>query len=158
MKKVHYLAGAAGLAPAALGFALPTATYAAAASSAVSQAKTVALHHTGVTPAAGCTGTPEFFIPQSGHVKGHGFYATGGGSVCIGTVKGVMFFTKESFCKYVHLNINGINEGKAQACTGSGSINVWESANFKVHQWFRPNAKVCLWSDYQTFFVCKTVQ
>jgi hypothetical protein len=158
MKKVRYLAGAAGLAPAVVGLALPTATYAAAAPSATGQAKTVSLYHTGAVPAAGCTGSTEFYVPKSGHVEGHGWYATGGGSVCIGTVVGKMYFTKSSFCKYVHLNINGTNMGSRKECTGSGSKSVWESSGtFAVHKWFHGHAKVCLWSTYQTFFTCKTV-
>jgi hypothetical protein len=70
-KRVRYLVGAAGLAPAALGVAYP----------ATAQAST------------GCTGHVEFYLPEqvSIHskalVKGHGWYTSEtNGKVCIGTV------------------------------------------------------------------------
>jgi hypothetical protein len=121
MKRMLYLAGAAGLAPTAFGMAIaPGVAHAATASDgATGHAKTVSLHHiarNGVTAtqatssstsspvanspaspaAAGCKGDTEFTIPKKGNVKGHGWYKNNhlGTVTCIGTVEVSLHFTK----------------------------------------------------------------
>jgi hypothetical protein len=114
MKRVRYLAGTAGLAPAVLGAAMakaPAAAHAAAAP-ATAPVKTVSLRHSGIRqpviglqsaaissstispPASpspnfpGCVGNTYLKLARTGNVRGHGWYANNAldSSTCIGTV------------------------------------------------------------------------
>ena len=103
MKKVRYLMGAVGAAPA-LGLILPAAPAAAAAPhSAKATAKTVSLGHSAagaagaaaasaVTAATSCKGTTEVHSKNS-HYSETFWYtkAAGGVAICVGTVEGAWF-------------------------------------------------------------------
>ena len=141
MKRIRYLAGAAGLAPAAVGMALAPGTAQAATSGVAGPAKTVSLHHVlgsqaanaaavssgtssgGVSghassanspdTTAGCTGNTAFHLPRKGSISGHGWYANGpfDSWTCVGTVDISMHFVHKGACKTAHLSLRVQNRG-----------------------------------------------
>jgi hypothetical protein len=184
MKRVHYLAGAIGLAPAALGLLTTQAAHAADTTAAAPQhnVKTVSLHHVvraGATTAAAtsssssasssgavspgitgtaCTGNTAFTIPKVANVKGHGWYANGtfDSWTCIGTVDVHLWFNK-TFCKTAILSIKGA-KWSAVVC---GSAGHGKSHAFPVHHVYNhvPTAgvNVCASSTYAPGPTCRQV-
>jgi hypothetical protein len=174
MKRVRYMMGAAGLAPAAFGMAaLPVVTAAAApgangqaaASVAGGQGKTVSLHHArAVTPDAGCTGHTEFTIARNGNIRGHGWYTNGTEKspngriikdVCIGTVVNSLNFTK-SFCKTGSLDASGDHfyNLTRRICADK---NLWVPISWGLHKIFTTSVDVCIFSQYHTTGDCKRI-
>lgn len=185
MKRMHYMVGAIGLAPAAVGMAV-TPAVASAATDAAGHAKTVSLHHvlsttvrtnmaaasssssTAASPdtTAGCTGNTWFRIPQNHDLKGYGWYAnsTFDSYTCIGTVDVLVHFNK-TLCKDVTLEAF-----TSRAPTWSRTHHVCGSAGFSkltpfsVHQKFLhvPHSHghgvhVCVSSTYNRPGTCATV-
>jgi hypothetical protein len=176
MKRVHYMAGTAGLVPAAIGMVAFPAT--ATAGGTTSHTKTVSLHHARTAPlttlaassspapstskaapgaspgvaAAGCTGADEFFLPKSGHIRGHGWFTANRlpyPSTCIGTVTVSLYFTK-TFCKSTYVSVTDgaaarHNFGPHRMC---GQANHWDHTNFGIHRWFVADDTVCAFSTY----------
>lgn len=108
MKKVRYLAGAVGLAPAAVVAAVPTAAQAASTAPGAHQ-KVVALHDASATPRAGCHGNKEFHFSTANNprLRGHGWYrtVTPDAVYCVGTVVISMKYNK-SLSKAAYVRIN----------------------------------------------------
>jgi|SRR5450755_2397248 hypothetical protein len=144
MKRVRYLAGAAGLAPAALGLAVPSAANAATTGTAVGTGKTVSLQ-----AAAGCTGHTEFYLAQAGPVRGHGWYTDNGGNVCIGTVV-VSVYTSQAGNDGPALFVEGANRSSYFSATQvAGVVGKWEHHSFGVHRLFRRTACATASSYFQ---------
>jgi hypothetical protein len=134
VKRVRYLAGVAGLAPMAIGMALPATGHAAAATThSPARGKSVSMAHvrSPLRPATGCTGNTAFNVPQSGDVKAHGWYADNyfDTYVCIGTVKESVYFTKGTsshpFCKYAWVRA-------WETSSKGGSFNAFETGHQEV--------------------------
>ena len=108
MKRVHYLAGAVGLAPMAFAAAAPGIAHAAAAEASTGHTKSVTLHHirgnaprgamldaftvgasSSVSPAAGngCVGKNLSRQTGNNHSLKTWWTDEGGGKVCFGTVE-----------------------------------------------------------------------
>jgi hypothetical protein len=159
LKKVHFWAGGAALAPAALGFALPTAAHAATASPTTGgSAKTVSLHHAKAVPAVGCTGSNEFTIPTRGEYRGHGWRTGNAGSACVGTVVVSLKFTKgtasKKFCKDAIASVSAVNLDYGKAHQVCGTAGNWVHTSFSVHERFRVPFDVCASSTYGTGRTC----
>ncbi len=87
MKRMRYLAGAAGLTPMAFVMvAVPSVPHAAnAPDAAVSHPKKVSLDH--VTRNTGCKGSTEVFVPSNFSAMTFWYTREGNGLTCIGTVE-----------------------------------------------------------------------
>ena len=155
MKKVRYLAGAAGLVPAALGLAaLPAAAHAATStSSTASTGKSVSLHHVrAATQDTSCDGKTYETIPASGGtVRGH-FWNTLGSSVCVGTIVMSMYFS-HTHCKNAHAFVtsNGFETEWSRTYQVCGTKGEWAHTSFGVHQWFPYGDLIYLASQYGGF-------
>jgi hypothetical protein len=170
MKTVRYLAGVAGLAPAAFGMVtVPQNAYAAVTGhEATGSAKTVSLHQvlgSGASATKDCTGTTAFTFPTEGRIRGHGYYAYEDdyAKFCIGTVVDSTEFYQTS-CH----DVWGITTGYY---AGSGSIKIhdvcghrtagdepeWFSTNFVFrNSWVEPGCASALdtqssWFTYKCF-------
>jgi hypothetical protein len=156
MKRVRYLAGAAGLAPAAFGLAVAPAAHAAGTDAG--HVKTVSLHHVlahsaradaatsssssaqnspGATTGAACNGNTYFRIPQRDDVRGHGWYANDALDVvtCIGTVVDRVYYAK-NICKSVSLYVSTSKGGGgffASTKSACGTAGHWKSVELGVH-------------------------
>jgi len=155
MKRVGYLAGAVGLAPAAMGFLAPTVAQGATAATAPSdQGKAVSLQHSGMLQAKrACAGNTAFTIPQDVHVKGHGWYAPNGivdSFTCIGTVVVSLYYAK-TFCKTASVVVSippGVSKWTDRLC---GTAGHWAHHSFGIHENFSSyyfNITVCADSTY----------
>jgi hypothetical protein len=157
MKRVHLLAGAAALAPVALGMTAQAAANAAVtsgrpATSAVPagarDVKPVFLRHSAATPDSSCVGDTEFTF-GAGHVRGHGWYTRDGGKTCLGTVVLSLYFGK-SFCKYGGISVVGLTAGSYhQSAYYCGAKGFWVPTDFGVHQYFAPLVSGQAWSTYE---------
>jgi hypothetical protein len=153
------LAGGAALAPAALGFALPTAAHAATAGPTTGgSVKAVSMHHTNAAPAAGCTGTTAFTIPTQGEVRGHGWRTANGGSDCIGTIVVSLKFTKgtaaNKFCKNAIASVSATNQDYGKSHQVCGTAGNWVHTSFSVHKHFFIPFNVCASSTYAASDTC----
>jgi hypothetical protein len=147
MKKVRYLAAAAGLVPAAAGLAAPAAATAATAHApqaplASRPAKAVSVHHLQAAPAAGCTGTKrfDFSTKNNPRLRGHGWYTTEvpDGVYCIGTVDISMKYNK-TLSKAAYVRINpGDPFNSAAMTTGltKEKAGTWLKRSFGFHREF----------------------
>jgi hypothetical protein len=184
VKRMHYMAGAVGLAPAALGLAIAPATAGAATPGQAGHAKTVSLHHvlsttvrtnmaaasssssTAASPdtTGGCTGNTYFRIPQSHDLKGHGWYANESlldQHTCIGTVDIWVHFNK-TFCKNVSLTAGVDEQWWSKTHYVCGTAGHSTMTQFNVHQNFShigiiQGVGVCVSSTYNRHGACKTV-
>jgi hypothetical protein len=177
MKRVHYLAGVVGLAPAAFGLAVGPAAHAAdkAVPAPQQDAKTVSLHHvlrpgaaaatatsssSGVAsvtssnyPAAspsttGCTTSLSANIAKYENLKGHFWFTDYG---CLGTVKARMHYNK-NISKCVAASVFSgssphLHLGGKTAC-GAGTKGHSLVFNLGFHRTFTPPFLVCLFSTY----------
>ncbi len=186
MKRMHYVAGAVGLAPAALGMAVAPATASAATTSQAGHAKTVSLHHvlattarTNMTAASsssstaaspditgGCKGNTWFHIPQSHDLKGHGWYTNESlldEKTCIGAVVVWAHFNK-NFCKDVTLRAYTSQSSWSRTHSVCGTAGYSTSTQFNVHQIFKHvghthllGVHVCATSTYNHYGACSVV-
>jgi hypothetical protein len=152
VKRIRYLTGAVGLAPVAIGMALPAAANAATSAGAPSGVKTVSLHHSGirtVAAAVGCTGNTRHNFPQSGHIAGHFWATPHHSSVCIGTVVVSLFFTK-SFCKSAQASVIGGTQSTdiRKHRTICGVNGEWVTTSFSIHTLWDQDVSVCATSQY----------
>jgi hypothetical protein len=88
MKKVRYLVGAVGIAPAALGL-MTQAPATAGTVHPVKQAKAVSLRHSAVIPDAGCVASAEhqkIVTSSPGYVRLGFYYTSHAATTCIGTI------------------------------------------------------------------------
>lgn len=159
MKKVRYALGAAGLAPAALGLALPAAAGAAthAATHAARPAgKTVSLRHTrmaGPGHAAvdsSCTGSVSTW-KSKGTSAGEFFiiywYKSGGDSTCVGTVHGTFSKATANIFGDVRIYHSG---GKLAPYGGDCSPGA-KSCTAVVRRWIPDLSSVCVeWTNRKT--------
>jgi hypothetical protein len=173
MKRVQYLVGAAGLAPAAFGVAAwPAAPAAAGAPQAAAphagvalraggQAKTVSLHHAGaVTPDASCTGKTEVNMKAVGNLRGHFWYTydavdvngTFEAGTCIGTIVASMHFNKD-LCKTVSVRVSQAAASRFKNICGTAGH--WYHMSWGLHRNIpsRP-ISVCENSTFHSFYVC----
>jgi len=123
MKRVRYLAGAVGLAPAAaLGLATPAA-HPAPARRAAAPGKTVSLRTTGVTPDAGCGGKDGFTAPRDRDIKLHGWFTPHPlhSKVCIGEVIVSVFFARPG------------RKSMTMSLRGSRDKTIWGPQNRRLH-------------------------
>ncbi len=142
MKRVRYLAGIAGLVPAAIA----TAPAAQAAS-----ARPAAVGHTGITAAPDtCYGNTYFTMPATGRVRGSGYYTDDDVNyrVCVGTVTVSLYFNK-TFCKKAYFGISGIDNLPIESRTVCGHAGKWSPTYFAVDRWFTSSASVHAFSQYQ---------
>jgi hypothetical protein len=162
MKRAYYLAGAAALAPiAAAGLAPATANAGTAATShssgVAARTKTVSMAHSGApangpgaVPAAGCTGTNEFYASQvSGDVTLYGWSTKPYRELCIGTVVVNMWFPGNS-CKTAYLLVSQKTTGQwrynQRVC---GTKNGWHAADFGIHhEWYLGGVYLSAMSTY----------
>jgi hypothetical protein len=158
MKRMRYLAGAAGLMPAAVGMAMmPAEAQGATTHVPTGSAKTVSLRQilgTGMTArtahlsattappaaapqaqaAADCTGNVYFTFPTVAHVRGHGWYKYTDNykKFCIGTVVVSAEFTQTS-CHNIWAGTDGYY-------AGSGSIKIHDVCGHRTAsdkpEWF----------------------
>jgi hypothetical protein len=144
MKRVVYLAGMAGLVPAAMGILTPAAHHPVASKVTRPGVKKVSLHHAIATDCI--AGTP-FSIPTEGNVQGHGWYTNHVTTDCIGTVYISLKFNK-SFCKSAYLAIsNGIGSitRNRKLC---GIVGSEQPTNFDVRSSWSTPVFVCGYSTY----------
>jgi len=121
MKKVHYIAGIAGLGSVAAAGLVGTATGATAQTAHVGAAvKTVSLQATTVTTPCSLNNQK---IPQQGDVKGGFFYdITGGGeSDCVGSVYWSVYYGSHRVCRNLTATIAGREYTDNNIC-GSGTV------------------------------------
>ncbi len=151
MKRVRYVIGAAGLAPAALGMLAP-GTAAAAAQAPKITGKTVSLQHSsmgarpGAAVASHCVGSqhtskskPPFFIK---------YWFIPGNSTCVGTVKG-SFTEGAGTTRQMFAIVHYGNKGRwSKLCT-----TVHLSCNASIHMWFPNLHSVCTEWESKNFMV-----
>jgi hypothetical protein len=182
MKRMHYIAGAVGLAPAVLGIAVAPAAGAATVTPAGS-AKTVSLHHvlapttranmaaasssssTAASPdtTAGCKGNTYFHMARHNNLVGHGWYAnsTLDFHTCIGTVDVYAKFNK-TFCKNVTLGVSasGVQEwSRTHSVCGTAGRSVMTQFNVhdSIYHLVGEGVAVCVSSTYDRAGTCSTV-
>jgi hypothetical protein len=175
VKKVRYLAGIAGLAPAAAGMLLPatanaatnaaahTAGHAAAAHQPARSAagtKTVSLRP-GAVPAAGCggkDGANEFASSNGGtQVSEIFWYTPDGGLTCIGTVLIDVEYAKPG-CKTWNVHINGAIRASRKICASSPVGDGYGGAgSVGIHTYYSNPVQVCVGAANTGAYPCKTV-
>jgi hypothetical protein len=166
VKRAYYLAGVAAFVPVAAGGITPAAVNAATAhaSTASSRTKTVSLHPAGTsghgavaTPAAGCTGTNEFYASYvSGDVTLYGWSTKTYRELCIGTVVVNVWFVHNN-CKSVTLLVKQPSTGEqwyTQRVCGTGST--WHAVDFGLHrQWYMGGVYLSARSTYNVGYAEK---
>ena len=186
MKRVHYLAGAAGLAPVAFGLATGPAAHAAGAAVPPPwhEVKTVSLHHvlspaaTGNTAASSSASASSATAPgvlgisasvsTTRHCTGsigtsashdnlsEKFWYSPGG--CIGTVEGAMVYNKTvDKCMWGRIYHDGQLEFKLYRVCRTGSPGGVLHATWHVWRTFATPVEVCMKSTYDTVGACRTV-
>lgn len=151
MKRVHYLAGAVGLAPVALGLAVPATT--AAAATAAHGAETAA-SSTSVSPAFGnCTTSHYQTWTRKGNLRGHFWWAeqanpTGVEGYCVGTAVLSVYFTK-NICKSTTVHFSG-GPGTTykRTLTACGTKSHWTKVDFGVGDWEWYHPHIAGYSEY----------
>ena len=149
MKKVRYLAGAAGLVPAAVAAVIPAAAHAATPPPAGGQ-KVVALHH--AAPDARCHTTKSFRFStrDNNRLRGHGWYRPETGGFCIGTIVISMKYNK-SLSKGAYVFIDpGDPFASERVHTGRHwePKGTWLRWSFGINRVFTgPQAGLSLWSS-----------
>jgi hypothetical protein len=169
MKRVHYLAGAAGLAPVALGLAVPT-TAATAATTAHVQAGAAAASSSSATPPAsssvpppaGSSVTPAFgncttshyqTWPRNGKLRGHFWWAEAANitpveGYCVGTAVLSVYFTK-NICKSTTVHFSGgANITYRRTLTACGTKSHWTKVDFGVGDWEWGSPHIAGYSEY----------
>jgi len=186
MKRVRYLAGAAGLVPAAFGLAVAPAAHAAAGPAGTDlagQAKTVSLHHVlhpgpgadgaaspgssahspaiapGIGIAAGCKAHSDSLKSAIHNNLSLVYsYALAPDRACIGDVVGVMHYHAAiKKCEWGRIYQNGhLRQDLHQHCAYHRTGGSL-SARWDVKRYFPTPVKVCVKSTYDTVGACKTV-
>lgn len=154
MKKVRYLAAAAGLAPAAAGLMTPIAGHATTITQAArssTPAKTVSLRTTNAD--TGCVGTIFANIPPNGNVKG-GFWYTNYGIfnsfTCIGTVRISAYYGKYA-CHYMTATVAGGKYRTSKEICGSGWVTGYRGVHISLYRPF----DVCVGADNVPGYACR---
>jgi len=146
LKRVRYLFGVAGLAPAVAGVVIPAAAQAGTAHAP--RVKTVSTHHTAV--ANGCQGQAGLSIPHRKNLKGEFWYfQTNPHVLCIGSVRASMYYhVTVTKCEYVSILPAHESSGVQEQWCASGKGGQWLHQNKGFHRSFRAPVSVCLQSTY----------
>lgn len=154
MKRVHYLAGTAGLAPVALGLAAPATAANAATTAHVQAGAATAASSSSVTPAFGnCTTSHYQTWPRNGKLRGHFWWAESSNAInlngyCVGTAVLSVYFTK-NICKSTTVHFSG-GPGITykRTLTACGTKSHWTKVDFGVGDWEHYHPHIAGYSEY----------
>jgi hypothetical protein len=150
VKRVRYLAGAAGLAPAAFGMVtMPAAVGAVTPQAGTGHGKTVSVGHARVN--TGCTGGTVHYLAShpDTNLYGHFWYTQHGSKTCIGTLVLSVIYNK-TICKTAGASErspggSGWTQSTGNYCGNKNTTYMW---SFGVHKSIKGPVSVCVGSTY----------